>query len=69
MFGCFACAMSAVIAVNRGARMSRVKECMLGSIVIDWKLTDDDLLVRTPFIALNKISLCYKIETIAPRAN
>ena len=37
--------------------------------VIDWKLTEDGLLVTAPFKALNKIALCYKIETIAPRAN
>ena len=37
--------------------------------VIDWKLTEDGLLVTAPLITSNKIALCYKIETIAPRAN
>ena len=37
--------------------------------VIDWELTEDGLLVTAPFKALNKIALCYKIETIAPSAN
>ena len=69
MFGCFACAISAATKVSRGAKLSRVKGCIKESIVIDWKLTGDDLLLRTPFKALNKIALCYKIETIAPRAN
>ena len=37
--------------------------------VIDWELTEDGLLVTAPLITSNKIALCYKIETIAPRAN
>ena len=37
--------------------------------VIDWKLTEDGLLVTAPLITSNKIALCYKIETIAPGAN
>ena len=34
--------------------------------VIDWELTEDGLLVITPFKASNKIAICYKIETELP---
>ena len=34
--------------------------------VIDWELTEDGLLVITPFKASNKIAICYKIETVLP---
>ena len=30
---------------------------------ISWKLTDDGLLITTPFKASNKVALCFKIET------
>ena len=34
--------------------------------VIDWELTEDGLLVITPFKDSNKIAICYKIETVLP---
>lgn len=37
--------------------------------VINWKLTDDGLVVTTPSKVSNKIALCYKIETDAQETN
>lgn len=33
------------------------------SEVISWKLTDEGLLIKTPFKAPNKLAICFKIET------
>ena len=33
------------------------------SEAISWKLTDEGLLVKTPFKAPNKLAICFKIET------
>lgn len=30
---------------------------------IEWRITDEGLVVKTPFIAPNKVAICFKIET------